>query len=147
MCQTRELKAAGAEKIYLEYEHGDSAVKEQLSTLLEITQAGDTILTLEVSRLARSTKQLCEIIETVKKKCLRLSIVGSICVDCTSGQIDPMTNAFIQISGVFAELELFLDIKPDRIPSSFFPKKGRGLRFCSKTAKSPQNLSFKGFWS
>ena len=104
--QTRELKAAGAEKIYLEYEHGDSAIKEQLSTLLEIAQAGDTIITLEVSRLARSTKQLCEIIETVKDKCLRLSIVGSICVDCSSGQIDPMTNAFIQISGVFAELEL-----------------------------------------
>lgn len=100
--QTRELKTAGAEQIYLEYEHGDSAVKEQLSTLLETAQAGDTILTLEVSLLARSTKQLCEIIETVKDKCLRLSIVGSICVDCTSGQIDPMTNAFIQISGVFA---------------------------------------------
>ena len=106
MRQTRELKAAGAEQIFLEYEHGDSAIKEQLSTLLETAAAGDTILTLEVSRLARSTKQLCEIIETVKNKKLRLSIVGSICVDCTSGQIDPMTNAFIQISGVFAELEL-----------------------------------------
>ena len=104
--QTRELKAAGAEQIYLEYEHGDSAIKEQLSTLLDIAKEGDTILTLEVSRLARSTKQLCEIIEIVKEKRLRLSIVGSICVDCTSGQIDPMTNAFIQISGVFSELEL-----------------------------------------
>ena len=27
--QVRELKAAGAEKIYLEYEHGDSKVKSQ----------------------------------------------------------------------------------------------------------------------
>lgn len=62
--------------------------------------------TLEVSRLARSTKQLCEIIEIVKKKCLRLCIVGSINVNCTSGEIDPMTNAFIQMSGVFSELEL-----------------------------------------
>lgn len=104
--QTRELKSAGAEKIFLEYEHGDSVIKEQLASLLELAEAGDTILTLEVSRLARSTKQLCEIIETVREKCLRLSIVGSICVDCTSGQIDPMTNAFIQMSGVFAELEL-----------------------------------------
>ena len=39
--QTRELKSAGAEKIFLEYEHVDSAVKEQLSTLLEIAKAGD----------------------------------------------------------------------------------------------------------
>ncbi len=104
--QTRELKAAGAQEIFLEYEHGDSAIKEQLSTLLEIAQVGDTILTLEVSRLARSTKQLIDIIDTVKEKHLRLSIVGSITVDCTSGELDPMTNAFIQISGVFAELEL-----------------------------------------
>ena len=60
--QVRELKAAGAEKVYLEYEHGDSAVKQQLSDLLETAAAGDEILTLEVSLLARSTKQLCEII-------------------------------------------------------------------------------------
>lgn len=124
--QTRELKAAGAEKIYLEYEHGDSAVKEQLSTLLETAQAGDTILTLEVSRLARSTKQLCEIIETVKDKCLRLSIIGSICVDCSSGQIDPMTNAFIQISGVFAELEL--RIIRDRVRSGMANARAKGRR-------------------
>lgn len=124
--QTRELKAAGAERIYLEYEHGDSAVKEQLSTLLETAQAGDTILTLEVSRLARSTKQLCEIIETVKDKCLRLSIVGSICVDCTSGQIDPMTNAFIQISGVFAELEL--RIIRDRVRSGMANARAKGAK-------------------
>ena len=124
--QTRELKAAGAEQIFLEYEHGDSAVKEQLSTLLETAQAGDTILTLEVSRLARSTKQLCEIIETVKEKCLRLSIVGSICVDCSSGQIDPMTNAFIQISGVFAELEL--RIIRDRVRSGMANARAKGRK-------------------
>ena len=124
--QTRELKAAGAEQIFLEYEHGDSAVKEQLSTLLELAQAGDTILTLEVSRLARSTRQLCEIIETVKDKCLRLSIVGSICVDCSSGQIDPMTNAFIQISGVFAELEL--RIIRDRVRSGMANARAKGAK-------------------
>lgn len=33
--QVRELKQAGAETVYLEYEHGDAAVKEQLSLLLE----------------------------------------------------------------------------------------------------------------
>ena len=100
--QIRELKAAGAKEIFLEYEHGDSAVKQELSSLLEQAKEGDTIYTLEVSRLARSTKQLCEIIETVKEKKIRLVIVGSITVDCSNGQIDPMTNAFIQMSGVFA---------------------------------------------
>lgn len=104
--QVRELKQAGAESIFLEYEHGDAVVKCQLVSLLEQAQAGDSIITLEVSRLARSTKQLCEIIEAIRAKRLRLVIVGSITVDCTNGEIDPMTNAFIQMSGVFAELEL-----------------------------------------
>ena len=106
--QVRELKTAGAQQIFLEYEHGDSAVKEQLFALLETAEKGDTIITLEVSRLARSTKQLCDIIDKVKAKHLKLSILGSITVDCSNGEIDPMTNAFIQMSGVFAELELMI---------------------------------------
>lgn len=124
--QVRELKAAGAEKVYLEYEHGDAAVKQQLSDLLENAAAGDEILTLEVSRLARSTKQLCEIIELVKDKRLKLSIVGSITVDCRNGQIDPMTNAFIQMSGVFAELEL--RIIRERVRSGMANAKAKGVK-------------------
>ena len=96
--QVRELKQAGAERIFLEYEHGDAAVKEQLSLLLEQAQAGDTIITLEVSRLARSTKQLCEIIEAISKKHLCLVIVSSITMDCRSGHADPMTEAFLPVS-------------------------------------------------
>lgn len=74
--------------------------------LLEMAEAGDTIITLEVSRLSRSTQQLCEIVEVIKHKHLRLVIVGSITVDCRNGEIDPMSQAFIQMSAVFAELEL-----------------------------------------
>ena len=124
--QVRELKAAGAEQVFLEYEHGDSAVKQELSSLLEQASEGDTIFTLEVSRLARSTKQLCEIIEIVKEKKLRLVIVGSITVDCSNGQIDPMTNAFIQMSGVFAELEL--RIIRERVRSGMANAKSKGVK-------------------
>ena len=124
--QVRELKAAGAEQVYLEYEHGDSVVKEQLASLLDEANAGDTILTLEVSRLARSTKQLCDIIERVKDKRLRLSIVGSINVDCSNGELDPMTNAFIQMSGVFAELEL--RIIRERVRSGMRNARAKGAK-------------------
>jgi len=124
--QVRELKQAGAERIFLEYEHGDAAVKCQLSSLLEQAEEGDTVITLEVSRLARSTKQLCEIIETIKAKRLRLVIVGSITVDCSNGQIDPMTNAFIQMSGVFAELEL--RIIRERVRSGMANAKAKGAK-------------------
>lgn len=54
--QVRELKAAGAETVFLEYEHGDAAFKRQLSSLLEQAQKGDTIIAPEVFRLTRSTK-------------------------------------------------------------------------------------------
>ena len=104
--QVRELKAAGAEDIITEREHGDARVKQNLDMMLEVAQPGDTIITLEVSRLSRSTQQLCEIINIIKEKHLRLIIVGSITVDCRSGSIDPMSQAFIQMSGIFAELEL-----------------------------------------
>ena len=104
--QVRELKAAGAEVIYMEYEHGDAKVKNQQQAMFTESEAGDTIIVLEVSRLARSTQQLCEIIEIVRQKHLRLVIVGSITLDCRNGQADPMSEAFLQMAGVFSQLEL-----------------------------------------
>ena len=38
--QIRELKAAGADKVIFEYEHGDAVVKQQLQALLETAQVG-----------------------------------------------------------------------------------------------------------
>lgn len=124
--QIRELKAAGAEEVVFEYEHGDTKLKQNLQMLLDSAQEGDTIITLEVSRLSRSTKQLCEIVDVIKQKKLRLVIVGSITVDCRSGDIDPMSQAFIQMSAVFAELEL--SIIRARVKSGMANAKARGAR-------------------
>ena len=124
--QIRELKAAGAEKIIFEYEHGDAKLKQNLQLLLDSVQEQDTIITTEVSRLSRSTQQLCEIIEVIKRKCLRLIIVDSITVDCRSGQIDPMSQAFIQMSAVFAELEL--SIIRARVRSGMTNAKAKGKK-------------------
>ena len=104
--QTRELKEAGAESIRWEFQHGDSRDKKELNELLNEMQPGDTLITLEVSRLSRSTQQLCEIINTIQEKKLRLIIVGSITIDCRNGEIDPMSSAFLKMAGVFSELEL-----------------------------------------
>lgn len=104
--QVRELKAAGAVEIFMEYEHGDAKVKSQQTQMFAQAQAGDSIIVMEVSRLARSTQQLCEIIELVRAKHLRLVIVGSITLDCRNGQADPMSEAFLQMAGVFSQLEL-----------------------------------------
>ena len=104
--QIRELKAAGAQEVVFEYEHGDAKVKKNLQMLLETAAEGDTIITLEVSRLSRSTKQLCDIIDIIREKNLRLVIVGSITIDCRNGELDAMSSAFLKMAGVFSELEL-----------------------------------------
>ena len=104
--QVRELKAAGAEDIITEREHGDAKVKQNLDLLLNAADAGSTIICTEVSRLSRSTQQLCEIIDIIRDKKLRLVIVGSITIDCRNGEIDPMSAAFMKMAGVFSELEL-----------------------------------------
>ena len=104
--QVRELKEAGADVVYMEYEHGDAKVKSQQQAMFAEAEAGDSIIVLEVSRLARSTQQLCEIIELIREKRLRLVIVGSITLDCREGQADPMSEAFLQMAGVFSQLEL-----------------------------------------
>ena len=104
--QVRELKASGAEEVIFEYEHGDAKVKKELHMLLKMAEPGDTIITLEVSRLSRSTQQLCEIIDVIREKHLCLVIVGSITIDCREGKADPMSEAFLQMAGVFSQLEL-----------------------------------------
>jgi len=125
--QVRELKRRGAQKIYLEYEHGDSKVKPQLESFFTEAIGGETtLITLEVSRLSRSVQQLCEIIERVRKAQIRLEIVDSITVDCRKNEIDPMTKAFLQISGVFAELEL--SMTRERIKNGVENARAKGKR-------------------
>ena len=124
--QVNELKAAGAEEIVYEYEHGDTAVKSAQVTMFAKAQAGDTIIVLEVSRLSRSTQQLCEIVDIVKQKHLRLMVLGSITIDCRTREIDPMSAAFIQMAAVFAELELAM-IRA-RVRSGMENAKNKGKR-------------------
>ncbi|AYF55390.1 recombinase family protein [Clostridium botulinum C] len=103
--QTRELKSLGVEKnnIYFEYASGTKVNREQLTRLMDIVVEGDTIIATEVSRITRSSKQLCEIIEFAKDKKIKL-ILGNFIVDCTK-ELDPMTEGMLKMMGVFAELE------------------------------------------
>lgn len=124
--QIDKLKAAEAEEIFFEYEHGQAPVKQNLQTLFDLVQPGDTILTVEVSRLSRSTQQLCQIIDTVKEKQICLRILGSITVDCRNGEMDAMTKAFLQISAVFCELEV--SMLRARVKSSLQHAKAQGRK-------------------
>ena len=103
--QIRELKQQGAEDktIYREYESGTKTNRVELQKLLDIVEPGDTILATEVSRITRSTKQLCDIIELAKNRKIKL-VLGTFVVDCRK-ELDPMTEGMLKMMGVFAELE------------------------------------------
>ena len=123
--QIRELKELGASKenIYLEYESGTKTGRVELNKLLNTIKQGDTIVTTEVSRITRSTKQLCEIIELVQQKHLKL-VIGAFIVDCTKGQLDPMTEGMLKMMGVFSEMER--NMISQRVKSGMAHAKAKG---------------------
>lgn len=126
--QKRELVAAGVpeDKIYAEYESGAREDRPELKHLLRDVQPGDTIVTTEVSRLSRSTKQLCEILDTVKAKALKLDI-GGLTIDCRAGnETDKLTEGMIKMWGVFAEMER--DMISERVRSGMRNARAKGKR-------------------
>ena len=100
------LKKLGVKdrNIFWEYESGTKTNREQLNKLLSILSQGDTLATTEVSRLSRSTKHLCEIIEIAQQKHFKL-IIGNFVVDCSGNELDPMTEGMLKMWGVFSEME------------------------------------------
>ena len=125
--QVRELKEMGVtdEKyIYKEYISGTSKNKPELEKLKSIVTSGDTICATEPSRLTRSTKQLCEIIEFCKEKHLRLEL-GNFVVDCTK-KLDPMTEGMLKMMGVFSELER--NMISERVKSGIENAKAKGKK-------------------
>lgn len=115
--QKRELFAMGVKEdkhIYWEYESGTKEDRAELHKLLDVIREGDTVAATEVSRLTRSTKQLCEILQTVQERKIRL-LIGSFSVDCRADNIDPMTKGMLMMWGVFSEMER--DIISQRVRS------------------------------
>jgi DNA invertase Pin-like site-specific DNA recombinase len=125
--QERELKELGVtdkKNIFKEYESGIKADRIELNKLLERVEEGDIIIATEVSRITRSTKQLCEIIELAKKKHLKL-IFGTFVLDCTK-QLDVMTEGMLKMMGVFAELER--NMISERVKSGMKNAKAKGKK-------------------
>ena len=126
--QKRELFVMGVKEdkhIYWEYESGSNTDRPELNKLLDVVKAGDTIVTTEVSRLTRSTKHLCEILQTVQERKIRL-LIGSFSVDCRADDVDPMTKGMLMMWGVFSEMER--DIISQRVKSGMKNAAAKGKR-------------------
>ena len=92
------------ENMFYEYESGAKKDRKAFNQMLKQLVKGDTIVTTEVSRLTRSTKQLCEVVELAKERQIKL-VIGDFIVDCSKGELDPMTDGMLKMMGVFAEME------------------------------------------
>lgn len=143
--QKRELIELGVSEdkyIYWEYESGRNENRSEFSKLLDILKEGDTVATTEVSRLTRSTKHLCEILQVVKDKKLLLNIGGSFIVDCSKGEMDPMTEGMVKMWGVFAEMER--NIISQRVKSGMRNAAAKGKKI-GRPETNADNLPDK-FW-
>lgn len=139
--QKRELKKLGVEdkNIFWEYEHGTILDRVELSRLLETVKKGDCIVSTEVSRLTRSTKQLCDIMQLVQDKQIKL-VIGNFIIDCTCEEMDPMTKGMLMMWGVFAEMER--DIISQRVKSGMQNARAKGKKI-GRPKKTPFNLPDK----
>lgn len=124
--QKRELKSLGVTNdkyIYWEYESATKTDRVEFQKLLDVVAPGDTIVTTEVSRITRSTKHLCDIMQIVQDKKLKL-IIGNFVVDCSADEMDPMTKGMLMMWGVFSEIER--DIISQRVKSEMENARAKG---------------------
>jgi DNA invertase Pin-like site-specific DNA recombinase len=66
--QVAALKAAGAEKVYSEKQSGVTTDRAALARVLASLSAGDVLLVTRLDRLARSTRDLLNVLATVSDK-------------------------------------------------------------------------------
>lgn len=70
--QVEALKKYNVEKTFMDKVSGKDTNRPQLKAMLEFVREGDTVVVHEFSRLARSTKDLLEIVEMLNKKGVHL---------------------------------------------------------------------------
>lgn len=98
--QLRDLKDAGCEKVFREQLSSVDGKREQLAAALSFVREGDIFVVTKIDRLARSTRDLLNIADTLKAKGVHLCIMSP-AMDTAS----PMGAFIFTVFGALAELE------------------------------------------
>ncbi len=98
--QTDALKDAGCEKIFKETASGAKSDRPQLAKMLEYVREGDVIVVWKLDRLARSLKQLVEIVDDLRERGIGFKVL-------TGADIDTTTASGRLVFGIFASLAEF----------------------------------------
>ena len=119
--QRAALKAAGCDVIRAEKASGTRRNgRTELQTLLEFLREGDTLVVTRIDRLARSVKDLQDIVHELKVRKVTLKV--------TEQPIDTGTaagKAFLDMLGVFAEFET--NLRKERQLEGITAAKARGV--------------------
>lgn len=119
--QEQALRAAGCEVIRAEKATGTSRTgRTELQVLLDFLRSGDTLVVTRIDRLARSIKDLQDIVFTLKAQGVTLK--------ATEQPIDTRTaagKAFLDMLGVFAEFET--NLRRERQIEGIAAAKARGV--------------------
>jgi DNA invertase Pin-like site-specific DNA recombinase len=66
--QVEELQKAKVDRIFKEKASGATGEREQLKAMIDYVREDDTVVCCKIDRIARSTKDLLNIVETLEKK-------------------------------------------------------------------------------
>ena len=99
--QVRQLRAAGAGRIFREVASGARADRPQLRKAITQLDADDTLLVVRLDRLARSTRDLLNTLATVSDKRAGFRSLGDAWADTTS----PHGRLMLTVLGGLAEFE------------------------------------------
>jgi DNA invertase Pin-like site-specific DNA recombinase len=82
--QIEALKAAGAEKVFAEKISGMRADRPQLIKMMAAIKPGDVVLVTKIDRLGRSTQDLLNLIEEMRKAGANFKSLGDEMLDTTT---------------------------------------------------------------
>jgi DNA invertase Pin-like site-specific DNA recombinase len=128
--QLDELTAAGVkpENIFNEKITGTRRDREELNRMLEALQPGDTVVAVELSRMGRSTKDLLEIIDLIRKKEAHFRSLSEAWLDTTT----PQGQLVFTIFAALCQFER--DLTVERTKSGLAAANARG-RFGGRPSK------------
>jgi len=128
--QNELLKDAGCERIYQEKVSGAKRARPELERLLDTLRQEDIVVVWKLDRLARSTRDLLEITDTIKKAGARFMSISEPWADTTS----PANKMVMTVFSGIAEFER--ELIRERTSTGRMHAKKRGVRF-----GRPQRLS------
>ncbi|WP_346294427.1 recombinase family protein [Sphaerothrix gracilis] len=99
--QVSALRAAGAESVFQEKISGARAARPQLGRLLDALNPGDVVLVTRLDRLARSTRDLLNVLATIAEKGAAFRSLADTWADTTT----PHGRLMLTVLGGLAEFE------------------------------------------